>query len=436
MATVGSILKTARSVAPQLTRSITSTSTTSQSAAAAAAVAKAPAIEKPEFNYKDALNLECRLTEEEIMVRDVFHDYCQEKLMPRVTLANRNEVFHRDIMNEMGELGVLGPTIQGYGCPGVSYVAYGLIAREVERVDSGYRSAMSVQSSLVMYPIYDFGSEAQREKYLPRLARGEIVGCFGLTEPNHGSDPAHMETRAKYDPEAQAYILNGSKNWITNSPIADIFVVWAQTEDGLRGFILEKGMKGLTAPKIEGKFSLRASVTGMIFMDDVVVPEENMLPNVKGFRGPFSCLNNARYGIAWGSLGAAEFCVDAARNYTMDRKQFGRPLAANQLIQKKLADAVTEISLGLQSCLQLGRLKEEGQLVPEMISILKRNNCGKSLAIARECRDMLGGNGISDEYQIIRHVMNLEAVNTYEGTHDIHALIVGRGITGIPAFAN
>jgi len=436
MATVGSILKTARSVAPQLTRSITSTTTTSQSAAAAAAVIKAPAVEKPEFNYKDALNLECRLTEEEIMVRDVFHDYCQEKLMPRVTLANRNEVFHRDIMNEMGELGVLGPTIQGYGCPGVSYVAYGLIAREVERVDSGYRSAMSVQSSLVMYPIYDFGSEAQREKYLPRLARGEIVGCFGLTEPNHGSDPAHMETRAKYDPEAKAYILNGSKNWITNSPIADIFVVWAQTEDGLRGFILEKGMKGLTAPKIEGKFSLRASVTGMIFMDDVVVPEENMLPNVKGFRGPFSCLNNARYGIAWGSLGAAEFCVEAARNYTMDRKQFGRPLAANQLIQKKLADAVTEISLGLQSCLQLGRLKEEGKLVPEMISILKRNNCGKSLAIARECRDMLGGNGISDEYQIIRHVMNLEAVNTYEGTHDIHALIVGRGITGIPAFAN
>jgi len=436
MATVGSILKTARSVAPQLTRSITSTTTTSQSAAAAAALTKAPAVEKPEFNYKDALNLECRLTEEEIMVRDVFHDYCQEKLMPRVTLANRNEVFHRDIMNEMGELGVLGPTIQGYGCPGVSYVAYGLIAREVERVDSGYRSAMSVQSSLVMYPIYDFGSEAQREKYLPRLARGEIVGCFGLTEPNHGSDPAHMETRAKYDPEAKAYILNGSKNWITNSPIADIFVVWAQTEDGLRGFILEKGMKGLTAPKIEGKFSLRASVTGMIFMDDVVVPEENMLPNVKGFRGPFSCLNNARYGIAWGSLGAAEFCVEAARNYTMDRKQFGRPLAANQLIQKKLADAVTEISLGLQSCLQLGRLKEEGKLVPEMISILKRNNCGKSLAIARECRDMLGGNGISDEYQIIRHVMNLEAVNTYEGTHDIHALIVGRGITGIPAFAN
>jgi len=436
MATVGKLLKTVRTLGPQLSRSIASSNTTSQSTAAAAAPAVTPAVEKLEFNYKDALNLECRLTEEEIMVRDVFHDYCQEKLMPRVTLANRNEVFHRDIMSEMGELGVLGPTIQGYGCPGVSYVAYGLIAREVERVDSGYRSAMSVQSSLVMYPIYDFGSEAQREKYLPRLARGEIVGCFGLTEPNHGSDPAHMETRAKYDPEAKAFILNGSKNWITNSPIADVFIVWAQTEDGLRGFILEKGMKGLSAPKIEGKFSLRASVTGMIFMDDVVVPEENMLPNVRGFRGPFSCLNNARYGIAWGSLGAAEFCVDQARNYTMDRKQFGRPLAANQLIQKKLADAVTEISLGLQSCLQLGRLKEEGKLVPEMISILKRNNCGKSLAIARECRDMLGGNGISDEYQIIRHVMNLEAVNTYEGTHDIHALIVGRGITGIPAFSN
>ena len=295
---------------------------------------------------------------------------------------------------------------------------------------------MSVQSSLVMYPIYDFGSEEQRQKYLPRLAKGEIVGCFGLTEPNHGSDPAHMETRAKYDPEAKVWRLNGSKNWITNSPIADVFIIWAQTEDGLRGFILEKGMKGLSAPKIEGKFSLRASVTGMIFMDDVIVPEENMLPNVKGFRGPFSCLNNARYGIAWGSLGAAEFCVQQARDYVMDRKQFGRPLGANQLIQKKLADAVTEISLGLHSCLQLGRLKEEGKLVPEMISILKRNNCGKALAIARECRDMLGGNGISDEYHIIRHVMNLEAVNTYEGTHDIHALIVGRGITGLPAFAN
>jgi len=365
----------------------------------------------------------------------VFRDYCTEKLMPRVTLANRHEVFHREIMNEMGELGVLGPTIQGYGCSGVSYTAYGLIARECERVDSSYRSAMSVQSSLVMYPIYDFGSEEQRLKYLPRLATGELVGCFGLTEPNHGSDPAHMETRAKWDPEAKVWTLNGSKNWITNSPIADVFIIWAQTADGLRGFILEKGMTGLSAPKIEGKFSLRASTTGMIFMDDVVVGDEQILPNVKGFKGPFSCLNNARMGIAWGSLGAAEFCVDQARRYTMDRKQFGRPLAANQLIQKKLADATTEITLGLHACLQLTRLKEEGKLVPEMISMLKRNNCGKSLDIARQCRDMLGGNGISDEYHIIRHVMNLEAVNTYEGTHDIHALILGRGITGIPAFA-
>jgi len=431
MATSGIILRSLRTLAtPAVSRSISSSSASSQSASSK------PPVEKLEFDYKDALNLECRLTEEEVMVRDVFHNYCQEKLMPRVTLANRNEVFHRDIMSEMGELGVLGPTIQGYGCPGVSYVSYGLIAREVERVDSGYRSAMSVQSSLVMYPIYDFGSEEQREKYLPRLARGEIVGCFGLTEPNHGSDPAHMETRARYDKEAKVWILSGSKNWITNSPIADVFIIWAQTEGGLRGFILEKGMKGLSAPKIEGKFSLRASVTGMIFMDEVVVPEENILPNVKGFKGPFSCLNNARYGIAWGSLGAAEFCVQNTRDYVMDRKQFGRPLGANQLIQKKLADAVTEISLGLQSCLQLGRLKEEGKLVPEMISILKRNNCGKSLAIARECRDMLGGNGISDEYHVIRHVMNLEAVNTYEGTHDIHALIIGRGITGLPAFAN
>jgi len=438
MSATGAVLKSLRCLTPSLSRAISSTTSSTQSAAAATAAktAEAGSKEKLEFNYRDALNLECRLTEEEVMVRDVFHDYCQEKLMPRVTLANRNEVFHRDIMSEMGELGVLGPTIQGYGCPGVSYVAYGLIAREVERVDSGYRSAMSVQSSLVMYPIWDFGSEEQRQKYLPRLAKGEIVGCFGLTEPNHGSDPAHMETRARWDKEAGVWILNGSKNWITNSPIADVFMIWAQTEDGLRGFILEKEMKGLSAPKIEGKFSLRSSVTGMIFMDDVAVPAENMLPNVKGFKGPFSCLNNARYGIAWGSLGAAEFCVQQARDYTMGRKQFGRPLAANQLIQKKLADAVTEITLGLHSCLQLGRLKEEGKLVPEMISILKRNNCGKALAIARECRDMLGGNGISDEYHIIRHVMNLEAVNTYEGTHDIHALIVGRGITGIPAFSN
>jgi len=436
MTRTGLMLRSVRALGPALSRNITSSSSSSQLAKPEPASPAVEKVEKVEFDFRDALNLECRLTEEEVMVRDVFHQYCQEKLMPRVLMANRNEVFHRDIMSEMGELGVLGPTIQGYGCPGVSYVAYGLIAREVERVDSGYRSAMSVQSSLVMYPIYDFGSEEQRLKYLPRLASGEIVGCFGLTEPNHGSDPAHMETRARYDKEAKVWILNGSKNWITNSPIADVFIIWAQTEDGLRGFILEKGMEGLTAPKIEGKFSLRSSVTGMIFMDSVVVPEENMLPGVKGFKGPFSCLNNARYGIAWGSLGAAEFCVETARNYVMDRKQFGRPLGANQLIQKKLADAVTEISLGLQSCLQLGRLKEEGKLVPEMISILKRNNCGKSLAIARECRDMLGGNGISDEYHIIRHVMNLEAVNTYEGTHDIHALIIGRGITGLPAFAN
>jgi len=417
-------------------RSLTSSNITSGTAATSTVKQQNINKDMKQFDYKDVLNLESRLTEEEIMVRDVFHDYCQEKLLPRVTMANRKETFDREIMEEMGDLGVLGPTIQGYGCPGVSYVAYGLIARECERVDSAYRSAMSVQSSLVMYPIYDFGSEAQRQKYLPRLAKGELIGCFGLTEPNHGSDPAHMETKARWDNEAKVWILNGSKNWITNSPIADVFVVWAQTEDGLRGFILEKEMEGLTAPKIEGKFSLRASHTGMIFMDDVVVPEENMLPNVRGFKGPFSCLNNARYGISWGALGAAEFCVSQARDYTLNRSQFGRPLAANQLIQKKLADAVTEITLGLHSCLQLGRLKEEGLMVPEMISLLKRNNCGKALAIARECRDMLGGNGISDEYHVIRHVMNLEAVNTYEGTHDIHALILGRGITGIPAFAN
>jgi len=426
--------RVARAALPQLSRPV-STQTPNQAAAAANVAAKAAAAEdKPTFDYTDALNLECRLTDDEKMIRDVFHDYCQEKLLPRVTMANRHETFDRDIMSEMGELGVLGPTIKGYGCPGVSSVAYGLIAREVERVDSSYRSAMSVQSSLVMYPIYDFGSEEQKNKYLPKLARGELVGCFGLTEPNHGSDPAHMETRAKLEESSGVYRLNGSKNWITNSPIADVFIVWAQTENGLRGFILEKGMKGLTAPVIEGKFSLRASKTGMIFMDDVEVPVENMLPNVKGFKGPFSCLNNARYGISWGVLGAAEFCVQNAKNYVMDRKQFGRPLGANQLIQKKLADAVTEISLGLHSCLHLGRLKDEGKMVPEMISILKRNNCGKALAIARECRDMLGGNGISDEYHIIRHVMNLEAVNTYEGTHDIHALIIGRGITGVPAF--
>jgi len=430
MSVLGSVLRRAASLSSS--RCLSSLPTP----AAEVATSVSPSMtDKPVFDFTDALNLESRLTDEEIMVKDTFRQYCQEKLFPRVLLGNRNEVFDRDIMNEMGELGVLGPTIQGYGCSGVSYVAYGLIARECERVDSAYRSAMSVQSSLVMYPIYDFGSEEQRQKYLPRLATGEIVGCFGLTEPNHGSDPGNMETRARWDNEAKVWILNGSKNWITNSPIADVFIIWGKTDDGtLRGFILEKGMPGLSAPKIEGKFSLRASTTGMIFMDDVAVPAENMLPNVRGFKGPFSCLNNARFGIAWGALGAAEFCVDQARTYTMGRKQFGSPLAANQLIQKKLADAVTEITLGLQSCLQLGRLKEEGRLVPEMISLLKRNNCGKSLEIARQCRDMLGGNGVSDEYHIIRHVMNLEAVNTYEGTHDIHALILGRAITGIPAF--
>lgn len=369
------------------------------------------------------------------MVRDTANAFCQEKLMPRITKANRDEVFHREILNEMGELGLLGPTIQGYGCSGTSSVAYGLITREVERVDSAYRSAMSVQSSLVMHPIYAYGTEEQKQKYLPRLAKGEIVGCFGLTEPNHGSDPAGMETKAT--PVDGGFILNGSKNWITNSPIADVFVVWGknEAENGrIRGFILEKGMKGLSAPKIPGKFSLRASDTGMIFMEDVEIPAENMLPNISGLGGPFGCLNNARYGIAWGALGAAEFCLETARQYTLDRKQFGRPLAANQLIQKKLTDALTEITLGLHSCLHLGRMKDEGTWVPEMISILKRNNCGKALDIARQARDMLGGNGISDEYHIIRHVMNLEAVNTYEGTHDIHALIVGRAITGIQAF--
>ncbi|TSK87519.1 Glutaryl-CoA dehydrogenase, mitochondrial [Bagarius yarrelli] len=371
---------------------------------------------KVQLNWRDALNLEGLLTEEEIMIRDTFRTYCQEKLMPRILLANRNEVFHREILNEMGELGVLGPTIKGYGCAGTSYVAYGLIAREVERVDSGYRSVMSVQSSLVMHPINAYGTEVQKEKYLPRLASGEILGCFGLTEPNHGSDPGSMETRAKYNASSGTFTLTGSKTC------------------KIRGFILERGMKGLSTPKIEGKFSLRASSTGMIVMDDVEVPEENLLPNVSGLGGPFGCLNNARYGIAWGALGAAEFCFHAARQYTMDRIQFGVPLARNQLMQKKMADMLTEITLGLQSCLQLGRLIDQKKACPEMISMLKRNSCGKALDIARQARDMLGGNGIADEYHIIRHVMNLEAVNTYEGTHDIHALILGRAITGLQAF--
>ena len=333
----------------------------------------------------------------------------------------------------MGELGLLGATIKGYGCAGVSSVAYGLMAREVERVDSGYRSAMSVQSSLVMYPIYAFGDKVQCEKYLPKLATGEIVGCFGLTEPNHGSDPEGMETRAL--DKGDHFLINGSKTWITNSPIADIFIVWAKDEQGeIRGFILEKGMEGLEAPLIHGKFSLRASTTGMIMMDNVRVPKDNLLPGVKGLRGPFSCLSNARYGIAWGSLGAAEFCVSYARDYLLSRQQFGRPLASNQLLQKKLADAMTEIAIGYQACLRVGRLKDEGNWAPEMVSLIKRNSCGKALEIARNCRDMLGGNGICDEYHIIRHLLNLEAVNTYEGTHDIHTLIMGRAITGIQAF--
>jgi glutaryl-CoA dehydrogenase len=388
---------------------------------------------RAEFQWEDALLLEDQLTEEERMVRDTARNYAQDKLMSRVKEANRHEKFHREIMNELGELGLLGSTIDGYGCAGTNYVSYGLIAREVERVDSGYRSAMSVQSSLVMHPIHAYGTEAQREKFLPRLATGEIVGCFGLTEPDHGSDPGGMKTRAKK--VAGGYLLNGAKMWITNSPIADVAVVWAKTEDdAIRGFILERGMKGFSTPKIEGKFSLRASITGEIVMEDVMVPEENLLPNVQGLKGPFGCLNNARYGIAWGALGAAEFCWHAARQYTMDRKQFGRPLAANQLIQKKLADMQTEITLGLQACLRLGRLKDEGRAAPEAISMLKRNSCGKSLDIARVARDMHGGNGVSDEYHVIRHVMNLEAVNTYEGTHDIHALILGRAQTGIQAF--
>ncbi|KAF9986055.1 hypothetical protein BGZ65_008941 [Modicella reniformis] len=388
------------------------------------------------YDWTDPLNLNSLLTEDEIAVRDVAREYCQEKLMPRITLANRVENFDREIMSEMGELGLLGSTIEGYGCAGVSSVAYGLTAREVERVDSGYRSAMSVQSSLVMHPIYAYGTEAQKQKWLPRLAKGEIIGCFGLTEPNHGSDPGSMETVAKK--VNGHYVLNGSKTWITNSPIADVFVIWAKDQsDGnkIKGFVLEKGMKGLSAPKIEGKFSLRASITGMIMMDEVEIPEENLLPNVHGLKGPFGCLNNARFGIAWGALGAAEFCLAQARDYTLNRKQFGVPLARFQLMQKKMADANTEIALGLQACLQVGRLKDEGKIAPEMISMIKRNSCGKALEIARNSRDMLGGNGVSDEYHIIRHVMNLEAVNTYEGTHDVHALILGRAITGLPAFS-
>ena len=385
------------------------------------------------FKWDDPLLLEDQLTEDEHAVRDAAHGFCQANLFTRVLEANRHERFDRAIMTEMGEMGFLGATLDSHGCADVGYVAYGLIAREVERVDSGYRSAFSVQSSLVMYPIWAFGSDAQKDKYLPKLRTGEWVGCFGLTEPDAGSDPGSMRARAKA--VDGGFVLNGSKTWITNSPIADVFVVWAKDDAGdIRGFTLEKGMKGLSAPKIEGKFSLRASITGMIMMQDVFVPEENQFPHVKGLRGPFSCLNNARYGIAWGSLGAAEFCWHAARGYTMERKMFGRPLAQTQLVQKKLADMQTEITLGLQGVLRLGRLMDEGRAAPEMISLLKRNNCGKALDIARNARDMHGGNGIADEYHVIRHVMNLEAVNTYEGTHDVHALILGRAQTGLSAF--
>ena len=386
-----------------------------------------------DFNWEDPLNLDSQLTEEERMVRDTARDYCQEKLLPRVTSAFLEERFDREIMTEMGELGLLGATIPSeFGGADLGYVAYGLIAREVERVDSGYRSACSVQSSLVMYPIYAYGSDEQRRKYLPKLATGEWVGCFGLTEPDAGSDPSSMKTRAtRVD---GGFVLKGSKMWITNSPISDVAVVWAKSDDGIRGFIVERGMKGFSTPKIEGKVSLRASITGEIVLDDVLVPAENMLPNAKGLSGPFGCLNRARYGIAWGAMGAAEDCWHRARQYTLDRKQFGRPLAATQLVQKKLADMQTEITLGLHSVLRLGRMMDDHTAAPPAISLLKRNNCGKALDIARQARDMHGGNGISAEYHVIRHMVNLETVNTYEGAHDVHALILGRAQTGIQAF--
>jgi len=389
---------------------------------------------RPQFDWQDPFQFSQLLTEEERLIHDTAHQYCQERLQPRVLMANREEHFHREIMNELGKLGLLGATLpEKYGCSAANYISYGLVAREVERVDSGYRSAMSVQSSLVMHPIHEYGTEAQRMKYLPRLATGEWVGCFGLTEPDAGSDPASMRTSAKLIDGG--YLLNGSKTWITNSPIADVFVVWAKLDGEIRGFVLEKGMAGLSAPKIEGKFSLRASITGEIVMDNVAVPEDALLPNVSGMKGPFGCLNKARYGIAWGALGAAEFCWHAARQYTLDRIQFGRPLAQTQLVQKKLADMQTEISIGLLACLQAGRLMDAGLLPPETISLIKRNSCGKALEIARIARDMHGGNGITDEYHVIRHVMNLEAVNTYEGTHDVHALILGRAQTCLQAFS-
>ena len=385
------------------------------------------------LNWQDPFLLEQQLTEQQRMVRDTARQYAQEKLLPRVREAFRNEQTDLAIFREMGALGLLGSTIDGYGCPGVDYTSYGLIAREVERVDSGYRSMMSVQSSLVMYPIYAYGSEAQREKYLPKLATGEWIGCFGLTEPDHGSDPGGMETRARS--VDNGFRLSGAKMWITNSPIADVFVIWAKTDDDkIRGFILERDMAGLSTPTIEGKLALRTSVTGEIIMQDVFVSETQLLPDVEGLKGPFGCLNNARYGISWGAIGAAETCWHTARDYTLSRTQFGRPLAANQLVQLKLADMQTEISLALQGCFRAGQLMDVGQIAPDLISLIKRNSCGKSLAIARQARDMLGGNGISDEYPVMRHMVNLEVVNTYEGTHDIHALILGRTQTDIPAF--
>ena len=388
------------------------------------------------FQWDDPFQMGDQLSEDERLIRDTAAAFARDRLMPGIVQAHRHETFDRNIFRDMGAAGLLGPTITGYGCAGVNYVSYGVVAREIERADSAYRSCMSVQSSLVMHPIHAYGTEEQREKYLPKLASGEWVGCFGLTEPDHGSDPGGMVTRARK--VAGGYSLSGAKMWITSAPIADIFVIWAKSDahnNDIKGFVLERGMKGLRTAKIEGKFSLRASPTGSISMDQVFVPEENLLPNVAGLKGPFGCLNNARYGIAWGALGAAEFCWHAARQYTLDRKQFGRPLAANQLIQKKLADMQTEIFIGLQSCLRVGRLKDEGLASPEMISIIKRNSCGKALEIARTARDMHGGNGVSDEYHVIRHAMNLEAVNTYEGTHDVHALILGRAITGIAAFS-
>lgn len=387
------------------------------------------------FIWDDPFLLHEELTEEERMIQDAARDYCNQKLMPRVQQAFRQETVERNIFNEMGEMGFLGSTIQGYGCAGTSYVAYGIIAREVERIDSGYRSMMSVQSSLVMHPIHAYGTEEQRQKYLPKLSTGEWVGCFGLTEPDHGSDPGGMKTRAKKT--SGGYVISGSKMWISNSPIADVFIVWAKDDVGdIRGFVLNKGLKGLSAPRIEGKWSLRASITGEIVMDEVMVSEDALLPKAKGLAGPFGCLNRARYGIAWGALGAAESCWYASRQYALERKMFGRPLAANQLIQKKLADMQTDISVGLLACLRAGRLMEKGTLAPETISLIKRNSCGKALDIARAARDIHGANGIMDEYHVIRHLLNLETVNTYEGTHDIHALILGRAQTGLQAFTN